>query len=77
MDILEDYKRQLEEMEDEEEEEEEEADDELDLGDINSQEKEINKLREILGAEDEPLQSLKVTEEAEVPLDDSKEIIKL
>ena len=64
VDILEDYKRQLEEMEDEEEEEEDEAED-IDINDIAAKDEELNKLRNILKSKGD---SLKISE-IEIPLD--------
>jgi hypothetical protein len=70
VDILEDYKRQLEEMEDEEEEEEDE--DELDIKSNGKStakhsidDQELNKLRDILGTKSD---TIKVSEQ-EIPLD--------
>ena len=64
VDILEDYKKQLEEMEDEEEEEEEEVE-----GKDDEEDEELDKLRYILGAT--KTDSIKISED-EIPLDDSK-----
>jgi hypothetical protein len=68
VDILEDYKKQLEEMEDEDEEEEDEED--VDIENIHDDE--LGKLRDILGAKGED--SIKISE-MEIPLDDSKGLL--
>lgn len=69
VDILEDYKKQLEEMEDEGEEEE----DEEEIGEIGDMhDDELDKLRDILGAKGDD--SMKISE-MEIPLDDSKGLL--
>lgn len=76
VDILEDYKRQLEEMEDEEEEDEDEESsprkgiDALD--DFEKEDPELSKLRDILGAKEK---SSPPISEPEIPLDDSNGIL--
>lgn len=70
VDILEDYKRQLEEMEDEEEESEDEQEDVISKLMSESkhgyEKEELKKLRNILGSKAEPEQ----ISELEIPLDD-------
>lgn len=68
VDILEDYKRQLEEMEDEGEESEEEPEEETGLSKLLDESKNVSdkaKLRDILGGEKDQ----KDFEELEIPLD--------
>jgi hypothetical protein len=70
VDILEDYKKQLEEMEDEEEEEEDEVED-VDINEVNEEDEELDKLRDILGSQTE---SVRLSEQ-EIPLDNSVNLL--